>query len=73
MSDGPEQGPLDETVWEQLDDSLNCAEKVIAALEVDIQPFMVSEFSKSTKLKVKATWNMQELRDHEDRLRSQIS
>jgi hypothetical protein len=72
MDDGPEKDVLDDTVWEQLEDSLNCAGEVIAALEVDIQPFMVSEFSNSTKLKVQATWNMQRLKDHEDRIRSQI-
>ena len=73
MCDGPERDILDDEVWNQLHDSLDCAGDVIAALETDIAPFMVSEISHSAKLKAKAIWNMQNLKEHDDRIRSQIS
>jgi hypothetical protein len=73
MCDGPERDILHEDVWKQLDDSLDCAADVIAALETDITPFVMSELSQSVKLKSMAVWNMQTLKDHDERIRSQIS
>ena len=73
MCDGPEREALDDTVWTQLDDSLACANDIVAALDIEIAPFVVSELSSSTSLKSKAVWNLQSLSDHEERMRSQIS
>jgi hypothetical protein len=64
MDEGPEKDLLDDTVWEQLQESLDYAGEVIASIENEMQPLMVSELSRSTKLKVQATWNKQALKAH---------
>jgi hypothetical protein len=60
-------------VWEQLRESLKHGEVVVKALEEELKPLGDTWVLVGFRRKSKATWSLQALKMHEDRIRGQVS
>lgn len=59
-------------VWEQLRESLDHGEVVVNALEEELKPLGNTGLLNGFRRKSKATWFLQALKMHEDRIRGQV-
>ena len=63
---------IDKQIWDQLRESLELCNLVVAAFEEDLRPISDTPALIGFRRRAKATWALQTLKEHENRVRGQF-